>query len=486
MRRRDLRRKNEPLALPLTKGKAGLDLPPSTAGAACLHALGDLRIFDAEGRSVASLEAQPKRAALLIYLACLPAGSFCPRDQLLALFWPDFDDERARNSLRTSLYYVRRAIGPGVVNSRSDGALETGAHALWCDVRAFEDAMRGGDWAVAADLYRGDFLQGAGQSVSVEFDQWVEATRRRLRRQCADALYRLAEGREQEGDMDGAVEALGRARTLLPADEAILRRVLLLWGRSGNRVRAVQEYEAFAQTLEALYELEPSEETRQILGRVTAGDLPLPAAPPAATATVATALQDEEAAPPPSRGEPDDAQVGGPEPGPTSPPAEEARAPGRRWRWSASPSAVAVLTVAALALGWVWSQGAIADRGDTVAVLPFVVLGGEERLQPLAEALPALLSAELRQGSWQVLEAQSLRDLGPLWADQMNTARELGVATVVTGQVIGLGDSVSVLVAVVPTDGSPVPRAWSRVTGTPEGLATMAAALGRELREGRK
>jgi DNA-binding SARP family transcriptional activator len=79
-----------------------LDLPPPPSSGARVYALGDLRVFDAEGRSVASLEAQPKRAALLIYLAGLPAGSFCPRDQLLALFWPDFDDERARNSLCTT------------------------------------------------------------------------------------------------------------------------------------------------------------------------------------------------------------------------------------------------------------------------------------------------------------------------------------------------------------------------------------------------
>ncbi|MDP2957059.1 MAG: BTAD domain-containing putative transcriptional regulator [Longimicrobiales bacterium] len=466
------------------KGDPELDLPPPPAGSARLHALGDLRIFDAEGRSVVSLEAQPKRAALLIYLACLPAGSFCPRDQLLALFWPDFDDERARNSLRTALYYVRRAIGPGVVNSRSDGALETDAQALWCDVRAFEAAIKAGDWAGAADLHRGDFLLGTGLSVSVEFDQWVEAARRRMQRQGADALYRLAEGRERAGDLDGALEALGRARALLPADEAILRRVLLLWGRSGNRVRAVQEYEAFAQTLEALYELEPSEETREILGRVTAGDLPTPPAAPSAAAPAATTLQDDETAVPPSSGEPGDTQVGGPAPALTAPSTEPAQVRRGGWRWSAPPAAAALLAVAALALGWAWGQGAIADGGDTVAVLPFEVFLGGEHLEPLAEALPALLSDELRRGGWRMLEARSLLDLGPHWDDQMKKARELGAGTVVTGQIIALGDSVAILVALVPTSGPPVPSEWARVTGMPADLAAMAAALGRQLRKG--
>lgn len=456
-----------------------MDLPPPPAGAAHVHALGDLRIFDSTGRPVPSLEAQPKRAALLIYLACMPPGSFCPRDTLLALFWPDFDDERARNSLRTSLYYVRRAIGPGVVNSRPDGALETHAQALWCDVRAFESALRAGEWGEAADLYAGDFLQGAGQSVSVEFDQWVEATRRRLRRQCADALYRVAEGREHEGRLEEALEVLGRARALLPADEAIVRRVLLLWGRSGNRVRAVQEYEAFAQTLEALYELEPSPETREILDRVTGGALPTPAAAREVPRRPALEAGVDERA----KGEPGGTARNEPAPAAPLPAPEPAQVRRKGWRWSPTPlRGGALLAVAALAIAWTWSQGAIADGGDTVAVLPFEVAGGEH-LEALAAALPVLLSQELQQGGWQVLEARSLRDSGPRWEDQVGKARGLGATTVVTGQVIAVGDSLSVLVAAVPTAGPPVPRAWSRVTGAPGDLAAMAAALGRQLRQ---
>lgn len=456
-----------------------MDLPPPPAGAARLHALGDLRIFDSADRSVTPLEAQPKRAALLIYLSCLPEGSSCLRDQLLALFWPDFDDERARNSLRTSLYYVRRAMGPGVLNSRPDGALETDPHMLWCDVRAFDAAVRAGSWAAAAEIYRGDFLQGGAPSVSVEFDQWVEATRRRLRRQCADALYRLAEKREQEGDTEGALEALGRARALLPADEAILRRVLLLWGRSGNRVRAVQEYEAFAETLRSLYELEPSEETLEILERVVTGPTPLPShRPSASTVEERTA---EGAVPDGLH-----AEVGadrGPNVSTRGHGAAMTRHQG--WRWTAGPVGVAVVTVAVFALGWRWSQRAVAKGEDTVAVLPFEAPGGGHLL-PLAEALPALLSDELRQGGWQVLEARSLRELGPRWEVQIGKARELGASTVVAGQIVALGDSVSVLVATIPTVGASVPRAWGRVTGAPADLAVMAAALGRQLRQPRR
>lgn len=145
----------------------------------------------------------------------------------------------------------------------------------------------------------------------------------------------------------------------------------------------------------------------------------------------------------------------------------------------------ALLLVTALALGWTWSHAVIADDGDTVAVLPFEVADGAH-LEALAAALPVLLSHELGNAGWQVLEARSLRDSGPRWEDQIGMARELGASTVVTGQVIAAGDSMSVLVATVSTSGPPVPRAWSRVVGAPGDLAAMAAALGRQLREGHR
>ena len=442
-----------------------MELPPVPSDGARLCILGDLRIIDSRGRAVAPLEAQPKRAALLIYLAVQPAGHFCSRDHLVALFWPDFDDERARNSLRTSLYYVRRAMGPEVVRSRPDGALEVDPQALWCDVRAFEAAMQAKRWTEAADLYRGDFLAAGGQSVSVEFDQWVEATRRRLRRQCAEAHFGVAEGLEQAGDLDGALVALTRARGLLPADEAILRRVLLLWGRTGNRVRAVQEYEAFAQTLEELYELEPSPETREILDRVTAGTLPKGGAmPPARGEGVAESGRD---GPPPAEG----VTVEAP-----------ARAAPRRSRRLGPVAVVAALVMAAFALGWAWGEGPAPLGGDAVAVLPFPVSGSGD-LAALAAALPALVSDELRATGAEVLEPRSLEDVGPRWDDAVSRARELGAALVVTGQVIAMGDTLAILVATVPTSGAPVPREWARATGRPSDIGAMTVTLVRALRD---
>jgi hypothetical protein len=61
-----------------------------------LRVLGSLRLSAPDREDVASLTRQPRRAALLAYLAAAtPRGSH-RRDKLLALFWPELDQVRAR------------------------------------------------------------------------------------------------------------------------------------------------------------------------------------------------------------------------------------------------------------------------------------------------------------------------------------------------------------------------------------------------------
>src|SRR5919205_360129 len=70
----------------------------------------ELRLFGAAsldssdpGREREELQAlltQPKRLALLAYLAVATPRGFHRRDRLLGLFWPELDEERARAAAR--------------------------------------------------------------------------------------------------------------------------------------------------------------------------------------------------------------------------------------------------------------------------------------------------------------------------------------------------------------------------------------------------
>src|SRR5213080_356356 len=72
--------------------------------------LGGLSLTAADGREVRSLLAQPRRLALLAYLAAGTPRDFRRRDSLVALFWPELDQKHARAALREALHVLRGAV----------------------------------------------------------------------------------------------------------------------------------------------------------------------------------------------------------------------------------------------------------------------------------------------------------------------------------------------------------------------------------------
>ena len=65
--------------------------------------LGGLDLRDASGAKLSAVLAHPKRTALLAYLAVSRPRGDHRRDTLLALFWPELDDTRARRALNEHL-----------------------------------------------------------------------------------------------------------------------------------------------------------------------------------------------------------------------------------------------------------------------------------------------------------------------------------------------------------------------------------------------
>ena len=88
-----------------------------------LTLLGLQTVRDSNGRELGSLAAQPKRFALLAYLAVSGSGGFHRRDTLAAMFWPDLDQFAARRALRNTLYHLREVLGDGALITQGDDAL---------------------------------------------------------------------------------------------------------------------------------------------------------------------------------------------------------------------------------------------------------------------------------------------------------------------------------------------------------------------------
>jgi serine/threonine-protein kinase len=235
-----------------------------------LRTIGALELTSAGSNAAGSVLTQPRRAALLCYLALASPRGFHRRDALLALFWPEYGAEQARHALRQSVYFLRRALGPETIVSRGDDELALAPDQVRCDVWALEEAIDEGRPADALALFQGELLAGFHISGAPDFERWLDQERSRLRQRAGEAAWSLAVARERDGDAAGAVEAARRAAALEPTDESVLRRLILLLERSGERVAAVRAYEAFAWKLEGEYELEPSAETQALVAKIRA------------------------------------------------------------------------------------------------------------------------------------------------------------------------------------------------------------------------
>jgi Tol biopolymer transport system component/DNA-binding SARP family transcriptional activator len=245
-----------------------------------LRLLGSLELCSADGGELRTVLAQPKRAALLAYLAAaLPTG-FHRRDRLLALFWPELDGPHARDALNAAVGFLRREIGRNAITSRGSDEIGIEQTACWSDVVALRAALDAGRHEEALSLYRGDLLDGFFTDAAPPFEDWLERTRAQLRSGAARAARALGEQREREENYTTAVACARRALELTGGDERMLRQLLEMLERLGDRAGAILAYEAFERRLASDFETEPSAETRALIERIRRRPSEAAAAPP--------------------------------------------------------------------------------------------------------------------------------------------------------------------------------------------------------------
>ena len=368
--------------------------------------LGALHLTDAEGREVQSLLTRPRRLALLAYLAAATPRRLHRRDSLLALFWPELDEEHARAALRQALHVVRDALGADVIVTRGDEEVGLDLERIRCDVVAFDQAVAAGQFGEALECYRGPLLDGFFISDAAEFERWLEIERARLAQAAARSARRLLEQREVEGDVTAAVEWARRAAQLAPHDEELQRLLITLLDRLGDRAGAVESYEQFAKRLAADLETEPAAETQAVItavrDRQTAAPVELPRAASNRTPTAA--------APP----------------------------PGRRGWWRVGVAAVVaglVLSNAGRWRGRLWPS-AVAGPVRSLAVLPLANLSGDTLRAWYADGLTEALTTDLgRIRSLSVTARGSVTPFRGTSEPPEAIARELHVDAVVEGGV---------------------------------------------------
>lgn len=214
-----------------------------------LRALGPLDLRSGDNTEVRQVLAQPKRAALLTYLVVATPRESHSRDKLLALFWPDQASEPARNALSQAVHFLRRALGDDVIVSHNGDSLSVSPTLIWCDVIAFDDAMRQGRVDEALELYRGDLLDGFHIANAPEFEHWLDVERQRLAERFDSVLEAMTTRCEQQGDHSGALAHGRRLAARQPYNSAVALRLMRALAASGDPAAAVQHAQVHEKLL---------------------------------------------------------------------------------------------------------------------------------------------------------------------------------------------------------------------------------------------
>src|SRR5213593_3197965 len=207
-----------------------------------------------------------KHVALLVYLARSPRRSRT-REHLVGLLWSDRDERQARHSLSEALRVLRRALGDERLVADVDQVrLAPDAVTLDCD--RFAELCERREWANAAELVDGEFLEGLAIPEANDFENWRAAERALWKTQALEALVQGIAADLARGDAAAAARVGLRAVALDRASELAARAAMRALTLAGDRAAALRVADELAQALHQTLGAEVSDETARLVARI--------------------------------------------------------------------------------------------------------------------------------------------------------------------------------------------------------------------------
>lgn len=243
-----------------------------------LRTLGPVDLRGPDDDPIDAVLHQPKRLAVLVYLAVAGPDGFVRRDTLLALFWPELPEDRARNALNKTVHFLRKELDGEAVVTRGSADVGT-SPLLGCDAVAFERAIDDDRPEDAVARYDGPFLEGFHVSAGEEFEFWLDRERDRFDRLYATALRDLATREARAGELEASAAWW---RRLVEHDPSNARAVLGLMEALeavGERGAAIHHAEEHARVLRDELDAEPDPEVERFAARLR--EAPKPSERPA-------------------------------------------------------------------------------------------------------------------------------------------------------------------------------------------------------------
>ena len=241
-----------------------------------IRTLGSLTL-SRDGVALSGAGTQARRLAVLALVA--RAGSRgITRDRLLALLWPDGEEEASRAALSQALHALRRQLGDdevflGVQTLQLNEAIAT------CDVLEFDAALADGNWERAVAAYGGPFLEGFRLGGAPEFDRWIDEERSNLSVRYSEAVERLAKIATERGDSADAVRWWRRRAAIDPLNARVTVELMKALDQGGERAAALQQAKIYEALVDQELSLPPDKEVVRFAELLRSGAVSAPERP---------------------------------------------------------------------------------------------------------------------------------------------------------------------------------------------------------------
>lgn len=198
--------------------------------------------------------------AMELFFFLLETGRPVRKDSIIVALWPDQDGEQIDSTVRTTIYYLRKALGESTLRFQSGlyslNLLQPADRSIWYDVQVFNEhysaakkalADEDDDTAAAAfrkmlHVYNGDYVQSF-------YNDWCIPRRNELRQQHMDAHHQLALIAWRRKDWGDSLQHWQRLLVIDACHEAAHYGIMRCYLQQGKREQALRQFQSCSQIL---------------------------------------------------------------------------------------------------------------------------------------------------------------------------------------------------------------------------------------------
>lgn len=239
----------------------------------------------------------PRRKAIALLAYLVTTGSAHSRDSLATIFWPEYDQSKARANLRRELSRIKTSINKDIFTSEQENVGLNPDLDYWSDIIEYQSRVKasleylsdqsGKSWGKdipaiineleeCAALYSSEFMAGFTLPDCPQFDDWQFFERESLDRSLRDSLQYLVLWNIFLGAFNQGIKFARRILALDELSEPAQRQLMQLYTWSGQRGAAIRQYELSAKLLSDEIGVKPEDETVKLFEAIKSNRLAPP------------------------------------------------------------------------------------------------------------------------------------------------------------------------------------------------------------------